>query len=70
MSKALFTIAVLAFTLWMFIDCVRNEEEKERRMWWSLGLLIFPFSLVVAIAYYFTRHLPRRKVSVPYAREK
>ena len=68
MNIASGTLSLLffGFVLWMFIDCVRNEEDKDSRMWWALALLIFPFSLFTGPIYFIRRYSMRKKVKLPY----
>ena len=50
-------LAFFAFTIWMFIDCLKRDEKnfKDRTLWTVLFAvsLFFGYSGIIAIIYYF-----------------
>lgn len=64
--SGLLTLGFFAFVIWMFVDCVRNEEDKDSRTWWALALAFLPISIITAPLYYFLRHSKRQEVELPY----
>jgi Kef-type K+ transport system membrane component KefB len=55
----LFILAMCAFWLWMLIDCVTKEEDRNQRIIWVL--LIAVIGIVGAPLYFLLRKLPRKK---------
>lgn len=57
LSCILIVLALLAFTMWMLVDCINREEKdfKDRTLWIVLLLLgIFSgWGLIFSTAYYF-----------------
>jgi prolipoprotein diacylglyceryltransferase len=58
----LLSIVFFIFWVWMLIDCAHNEtvEDNQRTVW--LIIIIVTFVIGAAI-YYFTRKMPRDKLS-------
>lgn len=53
-------VALLAFWLWMLIDCLRDRTRSlQERILWALGIVFF--KLVGAAVYYFCRYRPARQ---------
>jgi len=48
-----------AFWIWMLIDCVRNEEDKDERTSWFIVLMIL--NIFIAPIYYFRAYRPRNR---------
>ncbi|HEY1835849.1 MAG TPA: PLDc N-terminal domain-containing protein [Candidatus Saccharimonadales bacterium] len=57
----LIVLLVLAFELWMLVDCITNKKVPTRhKVWWIIGMfLLHPF---VAIAYFFTSRFHYNKL--------
>lgn len=56
-------LSILAFWIWMLVDCVRNEprDGNDRLVW----ILVIVFVKVVgAVIYYFMRYRHRRPLAV------
>jgi hypothetical protein len=51
--------ALFVCWIWMFVDCVKNEEDATERMTWAVGLLFF--SIFALPFYYSKRYRPRQK---------
>ncbi len=57
------TLALMAFWLWMFVDCLRHKTDPPQdRVAWALGIVFF--KLIGAGVYYFCRYRPRRQSAV------
>jgi uncharacterized membrane protein len=50
--------ALTIFWIWMVIDCVRNEDEKEERTSWFIVLMLM--NIFIAPIYYFRAYRPRQ----------
>lgn len=51
-----------AFWIWMLVDCLLHETDKEdKRFQWSLGIAFA--NVIGAALYLFKRKLPRKKLS-------
>jgi hypothetical protein len=50
-------LAIVAFQIWMVIDCAVHESSTSTKVVWILVILVF--SCLGAPAYYFGRKLPR-----------
>ncbi len=63
-AAALLTgLALLAFWIWMMVDCLRHEEVAGHdRLIWALVILLA--KLLGAAIYYFARYRPRRAARV------
>jgi len=56
-------LAVLAFWLWMLVDCLRHRTDPPQdRVAWALGIVLF--KVFGAVAYYFYRYRPRNQSAV------
>ncbi len=50
--------ALLLFWLWMLLDCIRNEEDRDERLGWACVLLIL--NVMIAPIYFGVRFRRRR----------
>ena len=54
----LFVVGMIAFWIWMLVDCVQREtSEGSTRIWWSVVIAVT--HVVGATAYLLFRKLPR-----------
>ncbi len=56
---SVFSISFAVFILWMLVDCIRNEEDKNERV--ISAMLILFCGFIYAPVYFVQRHLPRRE---------
>jgi hypothetical protein len=56
----IFGWGLLVFWIWMFFDCVRNEDDRDERVAWAFVLLFL--NVLIAPFYYFIVHRKRVKV--------
>lgn len=54
-------LIILAFEVWMLVDCIKNEHVPlSQKVWWIVGMfLVHPF---VAIAFYFASRYHYKKL--------
>src|ERR1700685_926904 len=59
-ESSFFSLLVLAFTVWMLIECYRNDPERYLWLW-----IIFFVPFIGPLAYFFVRWLPNRSFRTP-----
>jgi hypothetical protein len=58
-SWGLLSLLFFAFWVWMMVECVGNEQDKNERVMWALFMCIMA-ALFVPV-YYFSRYRPRKR---------
>ena len=59
----IFTFCILAFYIWMIVDCAKNEDEGNTKIVWILVILLT--GCIGAPLYFIVRKLPRKNRNPP-----